>query len=127
VLYLKVLPCLTCAQVAFFDTSATAGALLQGLNEDSIALQNAISDKFSNCEWESHGMLVLTTGHATPLLAHHEYISQIFLGIRYLNQQQAVACRQTVNLILLISSSGLISACLCLLCSCPPLLYLCHW
>ncbi|GFH10682.1 ATP-binding cassette, subfamily B(MDR/TAP), member 1, partial [Haematococcus lacustris] len=34
--------------VAFFDTTATTGGLLQGLNEDSLAFQAAISDKASN-------------------------------------------------------------------------------
>uniref|UniRef100_A0A7S0R4U3 ATP-binding cassette transporter n=1 Tax=Chlamydomonas leiostraca TaxID=1034604 RepID=A0A7S0R4U3_9CHLO len=34
--------------VGFFDTAATTGGLLQGINEDAISIQNAISEKFSN-------------------------------------------------------------------------------
>eukprot|EP00879_Flechtneria_rotunda_P033825 GHRR01037634.1.p1 GENE.GHRR01037634.1~~GHRR01037634.1.p1 ORF type:complete len:119 (-),score=30.78 GHRR01037634.1:337-693(-) len=33
--------------IGFFDTQATTGGLLQGLNEDSLAIQQAISDKVS--------------------------------------------------------------------------------
>lgn len=35
-------------EVAFFDASATTGALLQGLNEDTVAVQNAIGEKVGN-------------------------------------------------------------------------------
>lgn len=33
------------AEVSFFDVEATTGGLLQGLNEDALAVQAAISDK----------------------------------------------------------------------------------
>lgn len=35
-------------EVAFFDASATTGALLQGLNQDTVAVQNAIGEKVGN-------------------------------------------------------------------------------
>lgn len=31
--------------IAFFDTQATTGGLLQGLNEDSLAVKESISEK----------------------------------------------------------------------------------
>jgi ATP-binding cassette subfamily B (MDR/TAP) protein 1 len=35
-------------EVAFFDASATTGTLLQGLNQDTLAVQNAIGEKVGN-------------------------------------------------------------------------------
>jgi ABC-type multidrug transport system fused ATPase/permease subunit len=39
-------PALLCLQdITFFDTQASTGGLLQGLNEDSLAVKEAISEK----------------------------------------------------------------------------------
>lgn len=35
-------------EVAFFDTDTSSGKLLHGLNEDSVTVQNAISEKAGN-------------------------------------------------------------------------------
>jgi ATP-binding cassette, subfamily B (MDR/TAP), member 1 len=35
-------------EIAFFDASATTGVLLQGLNQDTLAVQNAIGEKVGN-------------------------------------------------------------------------------
>lgn len=35
-------------EVAFFDTDASSGKLLNGLNEDTVTIQNAIGEKVGN-------------------------------------------------------------------------------
>lgn len=60
------------ADVAYFDQHATTGELLQGLNEDCTAIQDAIAEKVGNF---THHFATFVTGFAigVSLICHLAY------------------------------------------------------
>ncbi|KAK9810283.1 hypothetical protein WJX72_007941 [[Myrmecia] bisecta] len=79
--------------VPFFDVKASTGQLLQGLNEDTLAIQNAIGEKVGNCQhhlatfifgmaiafWKGWSMTLVILA-VTPLLAGAGAILAIYMG-----------------------------------------------
>lgn len=56
------------ADVAYFDQHATTGELLQGLNEDCTAIQDAVAEKVGNF---LHHLATFVVGFAIGVLLLH--------------------------------------------------------
>ena len=85
-------------EVAFFDTDTSSGKLLNGLNEDTVTIQNAIGEKVGNFV---HHLSTFLVGIAIGGLTDQHLImvsSHLLLMIHSITVAFAQACQRDVTL-----------------------------